>query len=240
MSSTRGQHGEDPLKVDLVGPHQAVGQQVEAQIGVSNPNRRAVQVVDRDTLRPDGDASDRIQLLQFGQRGVDGLPDRRNAELDLWKVHVELVLAAHGGEAVGPCWSHQPGGYRPRRCPISPEVTCPRPRTERRLRETSRKTTTLLPWWYTYDMPRGKPSPKLAITVDPDVAEQVVAAAAQDDMSVSAWMTAAARRALLVRDGLLAVAEWEQEQGPLTEAELEAARKRVADELRPSAGRRSA
>jgi len=89
-------------------------------------------------------------------------------------------------------------------------------------------------------MPRGKPSPKLTITVDPDVAEQVVAAAAQDGMSVSAWMTAAARRALLVRDGLLAVAEWEQEQGSLTEAEIEAARKRVADELRPSTGRRSA
>jgi hypothetical protein len=89
-------------------------------------------------------------------------------------------------------------------------------------------------------MPRGKPSPKLAITVDRDVAEQVVAAAAQDGMSVSAWMTAAARRALLVRDGLLAVAEWEQEHGTLTEAELEAARKRVADELRPSTGRRSA
>jgi hypothetical protein len=89
-------------------------------------------------------------------------------------------------------------------------------------------------------MPRGKPSPKLAITVDPDVAEQVVAAAAQDGMSVSAWMTAAARRALLVRDGLLAVAEWEQEHGSLTEAELNAARKRVADELRPSTGRRSA
>jgi len=89
-------------------------------------------------------------------------------------------------------------------------------------------------------MPRGKPSPKLAITVDPDVAERVVAAAAQDGMSVSAWMTAAARRALLVRDGLLAVAEWEQEHGSLTEAELKAARKRVADELRPSTGRRSA
>jgi hypothetical protein len=80
----------------------------------------------------------------------------------------------------------------------------------------------------------------MAITFDPDVAEQVVAAAAQDGMSVSAWMTAAARRALLVRDGLLAVAEWEQEQGSLTEAEIEAARKRVADELRPSTGRRSA
>ena len=90
------------------------------------------------------------------------------------------------------------------------------------------------------NVPRGKPSPKLAITVDPDVHEQVVAAAAREGVSVSAWMTEAARRALLVRDGLLAVAEWEQEHGPLTEAEIEAARDRIADELRHSAGRRSA
>jgi hypothetical protein len=89
-------------------------------------------------------------------------------------------------------------------------------------------------------MPRGKPSPKLAITVDPDVHEQVVAAAASDGVSVSAWMTAAARRALLVRDGLLAVADWEREHGEFTEAELRDARDRVADELRESTGRRTA
>ena len=89
-------------------------------------------------------------------------------------------------------------------------------------------------------MPRGKPSPKLAITVDPDVHAQVVAAAAREGVSISAWMTAAARRALLLRDGLLAVAEWEREHGALTEAELEVARSRVADELRHSTRRRSA
>jgi predicted HicB family RNase H-like nuclease len=50
-------------------------------------------------------------------------------------------------------------------------------------------------------MPRGKPSPKLAITVDPDVHELVLAAAAEEGVSVSAWLTAAARRALLIRDG---------------------------------------
>lgn len=79
-------------------------------------------------------------------------------------------------------------------------------------------------------MPRGNPSPKLAITVDPDVYEQIVAAAQAEGSSVSAWMTAAARRALTVRDGLAAVAEWEAENGALTEAELDAARKRVAGE----------
>jgi hypothetical protein len=88
-------------------------------------------------------------------------------------------------------------------------------------------------------MPRGKPSPKLAITVDPEVHERVVAAAAEDGLSVSAWMTAAARRALLLRDGLAAVSEWEQENGPLTDAELRSARERVANDIR-SGGRRSA
>jgi hypothetical protein len=76
-------------------------------------------------------------------------------------------------------------------------------------------------------MPRGKPSPKLAITVDPDVHAQIVAAAAAEGVSVSAWMTAAARRALIVRDGLAAVAEWEAEHGAFTREELEAARKRA-------------
>lgn len=77
-------------------------------------------------------------------------------------------------------------------------------------------------------MPRGNPSPKLAITVDPDTAERVARAAAEDGLSVSAWMTAAARRALQIRDGLAAVVEWEQEHGPLTPAELAQARERQA------------
>jgi len=65
----------------------------------------------------------------------------------------------------------------------------------------------------------------------------VDAAAAEDGVSVSAWMTTAARRALLVRDGLAAVAEWEAEQGGLTESELVAARQRVAAQLRSRAPR---
>ncbi len=76
-------------------------------------------------------------------------------------------------------------------------------------------------------MPRGNPSPKLAITVDPGVYRQVVEAAAAEGVSVSAWMTAAAGRALKVRDGLAAVAEWEGQHGPLTAAELDSARRRV-------------
>ena len=53
-------------------------------------------------------------------------------------------------------------------------------------------------------MSRGSPSIKLAIA-----------------------MADASRRALFVRDGLAAVAEWEAEHGAFTEAELADARKRV-------------
>ena len=88
-------------------------------------------------------------------------------------------------------------------------------------------------------MPRGKPSPKLAITVDPTVHEGIIRAAEEEGVSVSAWMTEAARRALVVRDGLRAVQEWEAENGPLTDEEMAAARPRVAGELR-SARPRSA
>jgi hypothetical protein len=85
-------------------------------------------------------------------------------------------------------------------------------------------------------MPRGRPSPKLAITVDPDVYEGIVAAAAQAGTSVSAWITAAAREALLIEDGLRAVAEWEQENGAFTDAERASARLRVQAEQAPSLG----
>lgn len=89
-------------------------------------------------------------------------------------------------------------------------------------------------------MPRGNPSPKLAITVDPDVHDQVVRAAAGEGVSISAWMTAAARGALLLRDGLQAVAEWEAEHGELSESELEEARSRVEGEVVASARPQSA
>ena len=76
-------------------------------------------------------------------------------------------------------------------------------------------------------MPRGNPAVKLAVTVDADVHAKVLDAAAAEGTSVSAWITAAARRALLVRDGLAAVAEWEAEHGALTRPEIEAARSRI-------------
>ena len=87
-------------------------------------------------------------------------------------------------------------------------------------------------------MPRGNPSPKLAITVDPDVHRGIVAAAAQDGVSISAWVTDAARQALLIRDGLAAVAEWEAEHGAPSEAELAAADRRI-DEMLANRSRRA-
>jgi hypothetical protein len=83
-------------------------------------------------------------------------------------------------------------------------------------------------------MPRGNPSPKLAITIAPDVHKKILAAAARDRMSVSAWMTAAARQSLQQRAGLAAVALWEKQHGRLTTEEMNQARRRVLGQLRAS------
>ena len=80
-------------------------------------------------------------------------------------------------------------------------------------------------------MPRGNPSPKLALTIDPQVYEKVLAAAARDGVSVSAWMTSAAREALQRRAGLAAVAEWERQHGSFRVEEMEEARRRVRAQL---------
>ena len=83
-------------------------------------------------------------------------------------------------------------------------------------------------------MPRGNPSPKLAITIDPDIHENILAAAARDRISVSAWITTAAREALQRRAGLAAVAEWEKEHGSFPGEEMEEARRSVQAQLRTS------
>lgn len=77
-------------------------------------------------------------------------------------------------------------------------------------------------------MPRGAPAIKLTITVDREVHAKILHAARAEGVSVSAWMTEAARRALIVRDGLAAVSEWEAEHGAFSEQELEEARRRIA------------
>ena len=67
----------------------------------------------------------------------------------------------------------------------------------------------------------------MAITVDSDVHAEVIRAARENHMSVSAWLTDAARSALKIREGLAAVAEWERENGAFTEEERAAARERI-------------
>jgi hypothetical protein len=90
-------------------------------------------------------------------------------------------------------------------------------------------------------MPRGNPSPKLAITIDPDIHRDILAAAARDAVSVSAWMTTAAREALRRRAGLAAIAQWEKQHGRLTAEEMNEARRNVRAQLRtPRTFRRGA
>lgn len=79
-------------------------------------------------------------------------------------------------------------------------------------------------------MPRGSPAIKLAITVDAEVHAAVAAAAQAERVSVSKWITDAARDALRVRRGLAAVAAWEKEHGALSEEEMRAAHARVERE----------
>ena len=83
-------------------------------------------------------------------------------------------------------------------------------------------------------MPRGNPSPKIAITVDPEIHKGIVTAAAQDGVSVSAWVTAAARSALQRQAGLAAVAQWEKQHGRFTAEEMNEARRSVRAQLEKS------
>jgi hypothetical protein len=83
-------------------------------------------------------------------------------------------------------------------------------------------------------MPRGNPSPKLAITIDPETHGKVLATATSEGLSVSAWMTGAAREALQRRAGLAAVAAWEKQHGAFSAAELKEARRSVSEQLRGS------
>jgi hypothetical protein len=77
-------------------------------------------------------------------------------------------------------------------------------------------------------MPRGNPSLKLAITVDPDVHGNILATAA--------------REALQRRTGLAAVAAWERQHGRFTPEEMDEARRSVLAQQRrtPAKPRRPA
>ncbi len=63
---------------------------------------------------------------------------------------------------------------------------------------------------------------KRSVSIDAEVAAAAEAAAVEDGVSFSAWLSGAAHRQLLVREGLRGVAEWEAEAGPLSPEELAA------------------
>ena len=88
-------------------------------------------------------------------------------------------------------------------------------------------------------MPHGKRSPRLVITVDSEIHQNVIAAAAQEGISVSAWMTRAACEALQLRAGLAAVALWENQHGAFNKDEMDEACRVVRAQLAsiPSARR---
>jgi hypothetical protein len=63
---------------------------------------------------------------------------------------------------------------------------------------------------------------KRSVSLSDDVARAVEAAAREDGMSFSAWLSAAAERQLRVRQGLRGVTAWESDAGALTAEEIAA------------------
>ncbi|HYM67700.1 MAG TPA: hypothetical protein VEW68_10440 [Patescibacteria group bacterium] len=67
------------------------------------------------------------------------------------------------------------------------------------------------------------PAQKLSVALEVPVARAAREAAERRGISLSAWLNEAARNALAIEDGLIAVAEWEAERGPLPPDALAAA-----------------
>jgi hypothetical protein len=64
------------------------------------------------------------------------------------------------------------------------------------------------------------PVRKLSVALDESVAQGAALAAERHGVSLSAWLNAAAVRALVVEEGLAAVRAWEADHGELTAEEL--------------------
>jgi hypothetical protein len=80
-------------------------------------------------------------------------------------------------------------------------------------------------------MPRGAPSPKISISMAPEVHTRLVEAAAAEGVTVSAWISRAAEDRLAISDGLALVAQWESGHGAFTVEELARADARVRADL---------
>lgn len=71
---------------------------------------------------------------------------------------------------------------------------------------------------------------KRSVSLDDAVAQQVEAAADEDGVSFSSWLSAAAQHTLLLREGLRGIREWEADAGELS-AEERAAGEALLDRL---------
>ena len=58
---------------------------------------------------------------------------------------------------------------------------------------------------------------KLSVALEESVAEGAAEMARERGISLSAWLNEAAEKALKIEQGLAAVAEWEAENGPISE-----------------------
>jgi len=85
---------------------------------------------------------------------------------------------------------------------------------------------------------------KRSVSLPPDLARAVEQAAKAEGTTFSAWLAQTAAHRLKLEAGRQAIAEWERENGPLTEAELADGLARARSSLgrapAPAAGRRSA
>jgi hypothetical protein len=68
--------------------------------------------------------------------------------------------------------------------------------------------------------PDSVPVRKLSVALEETVAARAAEAAQRRGVSLSAWLNAAAERALVLEQGLAGVAEWEVEHGELSAEEL--------------------
>jgi hypothetical protein len=86
------------------------------------------------------------------------------------------------------------------------------------------------PAWLSYRLcyrSRVAQREKRSISLPPDLARAVEEAARAEGTTFSAWLAQTAARRLKLEAGQRALAEWERENGPLTEAELAEGRARA-------------
>jgi hypothetical protein len=74
---------------------------------------------------------------------------------------------------------------------------------------------------------------KYSASMDEDLLDAVRAAAEDEDMTLSAWLAEVARERVALLGLQRILDEWQEEHGAFTEAELDAARQRLANPLSP-------